>query len=425
MVRSAEGRLVGGVAAGLSAHLGVDVRVVRAVFVLLALANGLGVVLYAAFWACVPLGAEPVRPPAPNASPEERERRKRRLILLAVLVSIALVLGILAFLLVLGYFPSGIVWSSLLVTIGMAILWRQVDDAQRARWLPPRGRSRGWWGVARAAAGAMIVGAGIVLFLATRGQLDEARGSLLVIAAAVVGLLLIAGPYLLRIVRELDAERWERIRSQERAELAAHVHDSVLHTLTLIQRHAEDPRQVLRLARAQERQLRAWLYRPADADEATLAESVRRTAAEIEDAHGARIDVVCVGDRELDERLVAQVQAAREAMVNAAKYAGDGPISVYVEVEPDQATVFVRDRGSGFDLAAVPADRLGVRESIIGRMRRNGGKAVIRGGPGEGTEVQLEMALTTRRITPEAGHPGEAPPAAGQADERAEERSAR
>jgi signal transduction histidine kinase len=197
------------------------------------------------------------------------------------------------------------------------------------------------------------------------------------------------------MTQDLSAERRERIRAQERAEVAAHVHDSVLHTLTLIQRHADDPREVAKLARAQERELRAWLYRPEgdgrDDVPSTLAEAVRLAAAEVEDAHGVPVEVVCVGDCPLDERLGAQIQAAREAMVNAAKYGGDEPVQVYAEVEEQRVFVSVRDRGPGFDLDSVPDDRMGVRESIIGRMKRNGGEARLRPAPGGGTEVELEM----------------------------------
>ncbi len=197
------------------------------------------------------------------------------------------------------------------------------------------------------------------------------------------------------MARDLAAERAARIREQERAELAAHVHDSVLHTLTLIQRHVDDPRAVARLARAQERELRAWLYRPVADPDTTLTAALERMAAEVEDAHAVSVEVVTVGDCDLDERLRAMLHATREAVVNAAKYAG-GSISLFAEVEPHQVTVFVRDRGEGFVLAAVPPDRMGVRQSILGRMERNGGRATVRGAPGEGTEVQLEMPREVR-----------------------------
>ena len=173
--------------------------------------------------------------------------------------------------------------------------------------------------------------------------------------------------------------------------MAAHIHDSVLQTLTLIQRNAHDPREVLRLARSQERELRAWLYQPKPGDDTMLAAAVRRIAAEEEDTHGVKIEVVCVGDCELDERLVAMLHAARQAMVNAAKHSGAPVISVYAEVEPEEVTVFIRDRGKGFVLDEIPEDRMGIRQSIIGRMERNGGSAKIKTAPGEGTEVVLTM----------------------------------
>jgi signal transduction histidine kinase len=202
----------------------------------------------------------------------------------------------------------------------------------------------------------------------------------------------VAGPWLYRLVRELADERAERIRSQERADLAAHVHDSVLQTLTLIQRRSDDPREVVRLARAEERALRQWLYQPAAVRTDSVSAALDRLAAEVEDDHGVALDVVCVGDASVDERLEALLQAAREAMVNAAKYAAaEGPVSVYAEVEPHEVSVYVRDRGPGFAVAAIPADRMGVRESIIGRVERAGGRAEVRTSPGEGCEVRLSM----------------------------------
>jgi signal transduction histidine kinase len=201
----------------------------------------------------------------------------------------------------------------------------------------------------------------------------------------------------MRMARDLTAERSARIREQERAEVAAHVHDSVLHTLTLIQRHVDDPREVARLARSQERELRGWLYRPVRTTAETMTSALERVAAEVEDAHGVTVETVVVGDCPLDESLAAVRDAAREALVNAAKYAPDSAISLYAEVEPGQVTVFVRDRGPGFDVDAVPDDRLGLRESVVGRMARHGGTAVVRSVIGDGTEVQLGMPRTTTR----------------------------
>ncbi|MYT61077.1 histidine kinase, partial [Streptomyces sp. SID7834] len=242
------------------------------------------------------------------------------------------------------------------------------------------------------------VGLGLAAFLVVRGSAAQLGTALTAAIAVLTGIALLAGPYLVRMTQDLSEERLMRIRAQERAEVAAHVHDSVLHTLTLIQRNADDGGEVRRLARAQERELRNWLYDPSgtgkdEAEEPTnLAEAVKRTAAEVEDKHGVPLEVVVVGDCPLDEKLSAQMQAAREAMVNAAKYGGEGgAVQVFAEVEGRTVFVSVRDRGPGFDLDAVPGDRMGVRESIIGRMQRNGGTARLRSVPGGGTEVELEM----------------------------------
>jgi signal transduction histidine kinase len=239
---------------------------------------------------------------------------------------------------------------------------------------------------------------GLTVFMVVRGSAAQLGNVLTAAVAVIAGVALLAGPWLVRMTQDLSEERTMRIRAQERAEVAAHVHDSVLHTLTLIQRNADDAGEVRRLARAQERELRNWLYKPEgtgrDEDEEpdTLAEAVKKAAAEVEDKHGVPLEVVVVGDCPLDDQLGAQMQAAREAMVNAAKYGGaGGAVQVYAEVEGRTVFVSVRDRGPGFDLDAVPEDRMGVRESIIGRMQRNGGTARLRSVPGGGTEVELEM----------------------------------
>ncbi len=214
---------------------------------------------------------------------------------------------------------------------------------------------------------------------------------MLALIAAIVVLGVIFAPWVLRLVRSLTEERSERIRSQERAEVAAHLHDSVLQTLALVQR-SDDPQQVAALARRQERELRAWLAgRPAPGQSARLAPALEAAAADVEDNHGVPVEVVVVGDRELDPAVEAVVAAAREAMTNAAKFGGGSTVDVYAECTPGALRVFVRDRGPGFDPAAVPADRRGVRESIVGRMERHGGRARISGAPTGGTEVELVL----------------------------------
>jgi signal transduction histidine kinase len=204
----------------------------------------------------------------------------------------------------------------------------------------------------------------------------------------------------MRLLRDLATERRERIRSEERSEIAAHLHDSVLQTLALIQR-ADAPGRAKTLARRQERELRAWLYdeRPPDGEgvPATLGAALEQMVTDVEDAHDVEVDLVAVGDCPMEPRLDALVAALREAAHNAARHAGVTEVSVYVEVEPERVDAYVRDRGRGFDLDAVEPGRLGVRESIVGRMVRHGGKAEVHAALGEGTEVVLEIARTPDR----------------------------
>ena len=218
---------------------------------------------------------------------------------------------------------------------------------------------------------------------------------MLPVVVVLVAATLILAPFWIRLVRGLADERAERVRSQERAELAAHLHDSVLQTLALMQRQADNPRDVAALARRQERELRAWLNggRPFG-ERSTFKAALELAAAEVEDAHGVPVDVVAVGDAQLDDHAEAVVGAAREAIVNAAKFGEGAAVSVFAEVRDDELEVFVRDRGPGFDPETVPADRRGVRESIVGRMERHGGTAAIHSTTGEGTEVELRMART-------------------------------
>jgi signal transduction histidine kinase len=240
---------------------------------------------------------------------------------------------------------------------------------------------------------------GVIAVLVGPADLGNTAGGLVAAGVVATGVALVSSPWWIRMARDLAAERSARIREQERAEVAAHVHDSVLHTLALIQRHVDDPQAVTRLARSQERELRGWLYRPRS--DASVSAALERVAADVEDAHGASVEVVVVGDGDcpLDERLAAVRDATREALVNAAKYAAPSPVTVYAEVEPDKVTVFVRDRGPGFDPDTVPTDRLGLRESVVGRMARHGGQAVVRSVVGEGTEVQLEMPRNGRNAS--------------------------
>ncbi|TDB82025.1 ATP-binding protein [Actinomadura sp. KC216] len=383
--RTADGRLIAGVCRGLAVHLGVEAPIVRAAFVLLTVASGLGVAAYIAFWILVPAPGEPDTSDTSGAAvPVDTRRRGRDWGQLAAYAAVTLGLSVLP------WGAAGAVqwalWPFVVGGVGAAILWQQADRDQRQRWtLPLRQR---WL---RSVLGLLLVVGGIGGFVAQKVEATQARSVVIAMLIILTGVAVIATPWMVRLWQDLDAERHERIRSQERAELAAHIHDSVLHTLTLIQRNAHDTREVQRLARSQERTLRTWLYQPRADPDQTFAAAIRAVAGEVEDDHGVPIEIVCVGDTALDERLGAALQAAREAMVNAAKYAEAPSVSVYAEVEGDEVAIFVRDRGKGFDLDQVPGDRMGVRGSIIGRMERNGGKATVRTAPGEGTEVRLEI----------------------------------
>lgn len=251
--------------------------------------------------------------------------------------------------------------------------------------------------LARVAIGAALIIAGTSTLLVpkhlTRADLEEALAALGVVA----GFALILAPWWLRLGRDLAGERRERARAEERAEMAEHLHDSVLQTLALIQRSAGDQQQVQRLARAQERQLRAWLFDgqargPMGLDEpATVSEALLALQQEVEEGHGLKVEVVTVGDAALDERSRALLAAAREAVVNAAKWSAADLVSIFAEVEPEEISLFVRDRGRGFEPAQIAPDRKGISESIYARVGRNGGTASVRSSPGEGTEVSLKM----------------------------------
>ncbi|MFI6289427.1 PspC domain-containing protein [Streptomyces sp. NPDC051018] len=402
LYRSADGRLLGGVARGLAGHLGLPVIWVRLVFLALVMTEGLGILLYAVFWVVVPLGVggRTAEPRSLFEFTDDGRRRLRKPDKGQMVAMIALLIGGAIFIGDLDNSSSAnrYVWPMLLTGAGVILVWRQADNARRASWTEADTRRLRLFQLARSLAGVALVGMGLAVFIVVRGSAAQLGNVLTAAIAVIAGVALLAGPWLVRMTQDLTEERTMRIRAQERAEVAAHVHDSVLHTLTLIQRNADDAGEVRRLARAQERELRNWLYKPEgtgkeeDEEPDTLAEAVKKAAAEVEDQHGVPLEVVVVGDCPLDEKLAACMQAAREAMVNAAKYGGrGGAVQVFAEVEGRTVFVSVRDRGPGFDPDSVPRDRMGVRESIIGRMQRYGGTARLTTAPGEGTEVELRM----------------------------------
>jgi signal transduction histidine kinase/phage shock protein PspC (stress-responsive transcriptional regulator) len=417
--RDLEGRWLGGVAAGIARRYGVDVWLVRFGFVVIAAAGGLGVVAYALGWLLIPAGhaGSESRPGVPTGRAAVEVALGTGLLLLSALLTFR-ALGI--------WFSDAIVWPLVLVASGGALIWRSSLGSKEAKAEPPpsaalvapespapppppasarpaperaattlrditgaEGR-RTAASISRTGLGIALVFAAGIVFLQTTGALSAARDVLLSVLVAVIVLGVIFAPWIVRLVRSLTSERSERIRSQERAEVAAHLHDSVLQTLAMVQRSASDPQEVATLARRQERELRAWLAgRPAPGQAARLAPAMEAAAADVERRYGVPVEVVIVGDRELDPGLEAMVAAAREAMTNAAKFGEGSPVDVYGESAGGRTQVFIRDRGPGFDPSVIPADRRGVRESIVGRMERHHGRATITSSAATGTEVEL------------------------------------
>ncbi|CAN5589325.1 ATP-binding protein [soil metagenome] len=399
LARPVHGRVVAGVAAGVATHLDVKVGLVRVAMVLLVGVSGAGVAVYVFLWGLVPQGD--VDSPSPSrkmrghadgpqsspglpASTRTSMGRAGWLMVAGVAViglGVSTALG--------ASFDAGFWLPVLLLSVGAVFVWAQLDgghDTSEAG--EPAGRG---WTVARMAAGVALAVTGLVL-LSTRGQgVAQLWDTLIPVLVVLLGVAFIMAPYAARLWRELRTEQAARVRATERADIAAHLHDSVLQTLTLIQRRSADP-QVIRLARAQERELRQWLFAGLQDQPATLASAATEATHEVEDRHGIPIELVVSGDCPLSAQASALVAALREALVNAASH-GAPPISAYVEVGQGGVEVFVRDRGAGFDVADVPADRQGVRESIIGRMQRHGGSATVRLLE-VGTEVWLHLPIT-------------------------------
>ncbi|MDH3498878.1 MAG: PspC domain-containing protein [Acidimicrobiia bacterium] len=393
--RRRDDRVVAGLASGMADAVGIDAAYVRAAFVALLAVSGLGGLFYLIGWAMTSSSVVDARSvpsdPIVPASPIERHRT----------IGAGLAFG--GVLLALSHTVLWLGASSGAVTLtafGLATLWARSDRVQRTRWTNAllRGewteKSRRELGL-RAGAGGFLILVGLtILFTAT----DTLRSVGAVLLAALVtggGLMLVLGPWMYRLWSDLREERRERIRSEEREDLAAHLHDSVLQTLALIQR-SKNPEEQAILARIQERELRSWLFGYNGDNGGSFAKAIESAAASVERDHQIAVDVVTVGDCDLDPGVDAVVKAAREAMVNAAKHSGARILSVFAEVDTGEVEVFVTDQGIGFDTAAVNDDRHGISDSIVARMARHGGSADIDSEPGEGTEVHLRIARSVR-----------------------------
>ena len=366
--------LIGGVAGRLASRLGVDPAYVRALFVVGCLFWGASLGAYLAAWA--------FWKPEARSQAEITEGQQAGLALAVV--------GSLLALRSLGIWPGdSLVWPVTAIAFGLAFLSAR-DDASLARFLQP-GPTR-----IRAMVGVVLLLGGLDLGFSSIGVLARLGNVFLAVLVVGVGLTLVFGPWLYRLGQNLVDERRERIRSEERSEVAAHLHDSVLQTLALIQR-TDDPRRMLTLARAQERELRRWLYDRSPADGLDrLSTALQAAADRVESEYQVPIEVVVVGDCALNEPTRAVSSAAAEAMTNAARHSGAGTVSVYMEVGDDRVEVWVSDQGKGFDPDNVPSDRRGLADSIAGRMARFGGTARIESEIGEGTEISLLLPLETK-----------------------------
>lgn len=377
---------MGGVCSGLAVHLGAPVLLLRFLIALLSVV-GVGVVVYLWLWVTVPedspeaTGSGTLSPGLVRLSEERAAQVSRnRLIATGVAFLVAAVVFILLN-------ASGTIdWRDLgaivSIVVGIALVWSQ--SRQVRKW-----RSIRFIGAVVGGIGLLSLG---VVMVASRDNppIILLRGGLIG-AALVAGILFALVPMWLRTTKELSESEAQRVRESERADIAAHLHDSVLQTLTLIRKRADEPETVARLARSQERELRAWLYTDRPAPGTSVADAFTDLAGEIEDRYGVAVDAVCVGDRAPDRDTEVIVAAAREALSNAVRH-GAPPVSLYVEAGEESLEVFVRDHGPGFDLDAIAEDRHGVRQSIIARMERHGGSARVRR-MSTGTEVALTLPV--------------------------------
>jgi signal transduction histidine kinase len=384
------------VAAGLAERTGFDVTAVRLVLVVATLLTiGWAAVAYVLAWLLVPADG------ADSSIASKAQADRRGIALAAGLASLLIAVLIIASAVGAGWLGSSLGWPMVICLAGLVLIWRNApaDEQAMIRQLAEpvsglAGESRRPRIVLRASVACLLLAGGLVALLSGHDSaaLRPLAGVALVIAAIVV----VLGPWWLRIARDLVVERRARIRAEERADMAARVHDSVLQTLALIQRRADDPQRVIQLARAQERELRSWLFdgrAPGSMDDQgmTLAAGVRLIQQEVEAQYGVAVEAVTVGDCELDDDLGALLAAAREATVNAVKWSGAEVVSLFAEVEPAEVSMYVRDRGRGFDPEAVPGDRKGLAESVRARMARRGGAVTVRTVQGEGTEISLTM----------------------------------
>ena len=374
-IRSRTDRMIAGVCGGVGARLGIDTTIVRIAFVALALA-WVGVPLYLLGWILLPQAAPAEGTEFAGAVRPARTATRRAMGMALIVIGTMVLVRHLGVAL-----PDALVWPALCVAFGLGIVIWRVQPAAGI------GRAA----AVRIAAGTILLALGIGAIAATNLSLSAVRDGLLSGGLVVGGLALIGGPWVAVLLRDRREERQRRIRADERAEMAAHLHDSVLQTLSLVQR-SDDPARMAALARRQERELRGWLYGGgSEPNPDTVRAAVEHLAGVVEDRHGVVMEVVTVGDAPLDPAMESLVAAAGEAMTNAARWSGCSTVSVFVEATPQAVDVFVRDRGVGFDPGVVEEGSHGIRDSIRGRLDRVGGRCDINSSKGHGTEVRLHL----------------------------------
>ncbi|MGX1738311.1 PspC domain-containing protein [Corynebacterium flavescens] len=366
MVRPRSERVVAGVAAGLAHNLGVDVVYVRIALTALTLLGGVGALAYAGLWMSTSVA-------------EDGPREKPAVV--ALWLVLAAVLGTFAAVALASGFSAGALVPLALAAVGAFMAWQAYDRGLDSK-----------LGLV-----SIVGGAGLVIVCIVFMALTWESGSGGVIVATFLTLLgfgALVVPLVLKLWRSLAQEQAAKAAADERTQIAARLHDSVLQTLALIQKRAGDPQEVSRLARSQERELRAWLFDADSATPETVFGALEAACGEVEDLFNLRLSAVTVGeDTALSEESKLIVMAAREAMVNAAKHAQVDSVDVYAEILAGELSIFVRDRGTGFDVSDIPEDRHGIRESIQARVDAAGGSCRIKSAPGEGTEVVLTVAL--------------------------------
>ncbi|MEX2540033.1 MAG: PspC domain-containing protein [Actinomycetota bacterium] len=382
--RNADDALISGVAGGLGARWGVEPVLVRIAFVVLSFAGAVGVVVYLGAWW---ISLDPGDPRAP---------RPRDSTVPQAIAFGAIVLGLVVLLRDVGLWLGDELGIPLLIAAGgAAVVYVGTGQKRRPRWTRASlaRETPGRPSLVHLLSGGALVVGGVVWFLTTNNSFPGILTVVMAVAVTTMGLAVVFGPWVYRMANQLGDERRDRIRSEERSDLAAHLHDSVLQTLALIQRNASSPRKMASLARRQERELRSWLYGQPEASDTRLEATLHQMADGIEESYEVTVETVVVGDRDLDERTSAVVHAAREAAANAARHSGSEEISVYVECEPHLLTAYIRDRGKGFNPEQVPNGRRGITDSIRGRVERHGGTVMFTTGSGDGTEVQIVMPV--------------------------------